>query len=290
MREEETRAKVRKKYAQISVKHGSCCGSSKRSRRARPNWAEIGKEMGYTEEELAAAPEGANMSLGCGNPIALASLKDGETVIDLGSGGGFDCFLAAKRVGDKGKVIGVDMTPEMIDKARENARKGDFRNVEFRLGEIENLPVADKTADIVISNCVINLSPDKRRVFEEAFRVLRPEGRIMVSDIALIEELSETERRSMQPGSCVANAMMKDEYIELIKQAGFQEVRIVKEAQQSFEDAIEDPNTKAVIRNSDGDIEEIKLSEASEETKNMIKHIVTSTTSITVAAAKPRTA
>jgi arsenite methyltransferase len=278
MREDETKSKVREEYARIAMKQGSCCGGS--------NYTEVSKKMGYTEEALASVPEGANMGLGCGNPTALASLREGETVIDLGSGGGFDCFLAAKSVGDRGKVIGVDMTPEMIDRARENARKGGFRNVEFRLGEIENLPVADNTADVVISNCVVNLSPNKKRVFKEAFRVLKPGGRLMVSDIVLMKELPETARRRMQPGSCVVNAIMKDKYIDAIVQAGFQEVRIVKETQQSFEDAINDPNARAVIRNAEGSIEEIKLSEASEENKNMIKEIVNSTASIEITATR----
>jgi arsenite methyltransferase len=281
MREEETRPQVRKAYARIAMKQGSCCCSSDET--------EASKKMGYTEKEIASVPEGANMGLGCGNPTALASLKKGEIVVDLGSGGGFDCFLAAKNVGDKGKVIGVDMTPEMIDKARENARKGSFRNVEFRLGEIENLPVADSTADIVISNCVINLSPNKKRVFEEVFRVLKPGGRLMVSDIVMIKELPETVLGSMHPGSCVANAIMKNRYIDLIKQAGFQEARMVRETRHSSEDAIDDPDARAAIRSADGSIEEIKLSEATEETKNMIKEIVNSTVSVEITAAKPRT-
>jgi arsenite methyltransferase len=281
MREEEIRSKVRKEYTRIARNKGSCCRSS--------NETEVGKKMGYAEKELASVPEGANMGLGCGNPTALASLKEGEIVIDLGSGGGLDCFLAARSVGDKGKVIGVDMTPEMIDRARENARKGGFRNVEFRLGEIENLPVADDTADVVISNCVINLSPNKKRVFEDAFRVLKPGGRLMVSDIVLIKELPETVRRTMQPGSCVANAIMKDRYVDVIVQAGFQEVKIVKETQQSFEDAINDPDARAIMRNADGSIGEIKLSEASEETKNIIKEIVNSTASIEITATRPWT-
>lgn len=281
MREEEIRSKVRKEYTRIARNKGSCRSSS--------NETEVGKKMGYAEKELASVPEGANMGLGSGNPIALASLKEGEIVIDLGSGGGLDCFLAARSVGDKGKVIGVDMTPEMIDIARENARKGGFRNVEFRLGEIENLPVADNTADVVISNCVINLSPNKKRVFEDAFRVLKPGGSLMVSDIVLIKEFPETVRRTIQPGSCVANAIMKDRYVDVIVQAGFQEVKIVKETQQSFEDAIDDPDARAVMRNADGSIGEIKLREASEETKNMIKEIVNSTASIEITATRPWT-
>jgi arsenite methyltransferase len=281
MRKEQIRKEVRQEYARIATRQNCCCGGS--------NEKETGKKIGYTEEELRSAPEGANMGLGCGNPTALASLKQGETVIDLGSGGGFDCFLAARKVGDKGKVIGVDMTPEMIDKSRENARKADFKNVEFRLGEIENLPVADNTADVVISNCVINLSPNKKRVFREAFRVLKPGGRLMVSDITLLKKLPETVRRTLHPGSCVVNAMMKDVYINVIKQAGFQEVRIIEEKQQSFEDAVDDPDARAAVRKPDGTVEEIKLSEASEETRNLIKEIATSTASIEVAATKPLT-
>jgi ubiquinone/menaquinone biosynthesis C-methylase UbiE len=280
MREEEKRTKVRKEYARIAAKQGSCCGGS--------NEAESSKKMGYTGEELRSVPEGANMGLGCGNPLALASLKEGEIVVDLGSGGGFDCFLAAKRVGDKGRVIGVDMTPEMIDKARKNARKGNFRNVEFRLGEIENLPIADNTADMVISNCVINLSPNKKRVFEEAFRILRSGGRLMVSDIVLLKELSETVRKRTHPGSCVADAIMKDQYLALVKQAGFQEVKIVDETQQSFEDIIDDPDARVVTRNPDRGIEEIKLSEANEETKNMAREIVNSTASIKITGTRPQ--
>jgi len=146
--------------------------------------------IGYSEDEMSNVPEGAYLGLGCGNPTALASLKEGERVLDLGSGGGFDCFLAAKKVGKSGKVIGVDMTPEMLDKARANAKKGKYSNVEFRLGEIENLPVADNSVDVVISNCVINLAPNKKRVFEEAFRVLVPNGRLMVFRYCLIETLT----------------------------------------------------------------------------------------------------
>ena len=159
---------VREDYARVAKNQGSCCCNTPSSCCSTPSSEKTSMSIGYTRQELESVPEGSNMGLGCGNPVALASLKVGETVLDLGSGGGFDCFLAAKKVGEKGKVIGVDMTPEMIDKARRNARRNKYKNVEFRLGEIENLPVADNTVDTVISNCVINLSPDKGRVFKYA--------------------------------------------------------------------------------------------------------------------------
>jgi ubiquinone/menaquinone biosynthesis C-methylase UbiE len=186
------------------------------------------------------------MNLGCGNPVALASLKEGETVVDLGSGGGFDCFLAAKRVGEKGRVIGVDMTPEMIDKARQNAVRGKYKNVEFRLGEIENLPVADNTADAVISNCVINLAPNKKRIFEEAFRVLKSGGRLMISDIVLLKELPEEMKKGMNSTSCVTGAILKDKYIETIKTVGFENVKLIEEKHYSSEDLADDPNAEVL--------------------------------------------
>ena len=190
----------------------------------------VSKAIGYSDEDLSAVPEGANLGLGCGNPTALASLKEGEVVLDLGSGAGFDCFLAAAKVGKSGKVIGVDMTAEMIEKARGNASKDSYRNVEFRLGEIENLPVADNSVDAVISNCVINLSPDKKRVFEETYRVLKPGGRVMVSDIALLKELPPEIKNSIGAYvGCVAGANTKEEYLATVKAAGFQEVEVVSE-------------------------------------------------------------
>ncbi|HIE18626.1 TPA: arsenite methyltransferase [Candidatus Bathyarchaeota archaeon] len=189
----------------------------------------------------------------------LASLKEGEVVLDLGSGAGLDCFLAANKVGEKGKVIGVDMTPEMIDKARENARKGNYRNVEFRLGEIENLPVADNTVDVIISNCVINLSSNKRRVFKEAFRVLKPGGRIMISDIVLLKELPKAIKKSVKAYiGCLSGAMIKDKYIEIMKEAGFKEVKILEETHFPMEFMVNDPTAKAVMENSDISIESIK--------------------------------
>jgi len=186
--------------------------------------------MGYSQDEIGSVPEGANLGLGCGNPTALASLKEGETVIDLGCGAGFDAFLAANRVGKTGRVIGIDMTPNMLQNARANAEKGSYKNVEFRLGEIENLPVADSCADAIISNCVINLSPDKPGVFREAFRVLKPGGRLMVSDIVLLKELPDYIRKSVSAYvGCVAGALMKDDYLAAIKEAGFQNVRVLDE-------------------------------------------------------------
>ncbi len=219
MIEEKQRKEVREGYAKIAANQSACCGSSTSYKGS--------KKMGYSEEDLEAVPEGANMNLGCGNPVASASLKEGETVIDLGSGGGFDCFLAAKKVGHRGKIIGVDMTSEMIDKARENARKGKYTNVEFRLGEIENLPVADNTADVIISNCVINLTSNKKRVFQEAFRVLKSRGRLVVSDLVLLKDIPDAVKKGMDSTSCITGAIMKDKYIETIKTVGFKNVRII---------------------------------------------------------------
>ena len=197
MEDSKIRKVVREGYSKVAREANSCCSASTASCCAPASSAEnISTKIGYSQEELKRVPEGANLGLGCGNPIALASLKEDETVLDLGSGAGLDCFLAVKKVGAKGKVIGVDMTPEMIDKARDNAQKEGYENVEFRLGEIENLPVSDESIDIVISNCVINLSPDKRRVFDETFRVLRSSGRLMVSDIVLLKELPDFIKNS----------------------------------------------------------------------------------------------
>ena len=286
MEEEKIRKKVREGYAKIA-KEGLCCGSTTSSCDSSMTYEELSKKMGYTDKELQSVPEGANLSLGCGNPVALASLKEGETIVDLGSGAGLDCFLAAKKVGEKGKVIGVDMTPDMIDKARENARKGNYENVEFRLGEIENLPVADNTADVIISNCVINLSPNKKRVFEEAFKALKPGGRLMVSDIVLLKELPEAIKIG-DPVSCVSGAIMKDEYLETIEQAGFRDVEMIEEKQYSFEDVANDPNARVVITNPNKDTQELKqVSELEEGAREIVKDILISTASINVLARKP---
>ncbi len=183
--------------------------------------------MGYSKEDIETVPEGANMGIGCGNPVALASLKPGEVVVDLGSGGGFDCFLSAKEVGETGKVIGVDMTPDMVAKARKNAEKVGTSNVEFRLGEIENLPVADNMADIIMSNCVINLSPDKLRVYRDAYRVLKPGGRLAISDIVATAPLPEKVQKNLAlVAACVGGAATIDETEKMLKEAGFQDIKI----------------------------------------------------------------
>jgi SAM-dependent methyltransferase len=208
---------------------------------------------------MASVPEGANLGLGCGNPIAIASLREGETVLDLGAGAGFDCFLAAKAVGETGRVIGVDMTPEMVSKARESARKGGYRNVEFRLGEIEHLPVADGSVDIIISNCVINLSPDKPQVFADAFRVLRPGGRLTVSDIVLLKPLPPVLAQSVAAYvGCLAGASLKEDYLGMLRQAGFTQVEVVGESPFNIGDMANDPMVKAIIDDAKLSLEEAR--------------------------------
>jgi len=183
--------------------------------------------MGYSKKDFDSVPEGANMGLGCGNPVALASLQTGETVVDLGSGGGFDCFLAAKQVGHTGKVIGVDMTPDMLSKARANAEKMQAKNVEFRLGEIEHLPVADNNADIIMSNCVINLSPDKLTVYRDAYRVLKPGGRLAISDIVALAPLPEEIQQNLAlVSACVGGAATIDDTRDMLEKAGFVNIKI----------------------------------------------------------------
>ena len=259
MREEEIKKVVREGYAEIAKKESSCCVPADTCCGSTDLAQSISKTIGYSDEELTSVPEGANLGLGCGNPVALASLVEGETVLDLGSGAGFDCFLAASKVGGRGKVIGVDMTPEMLDKARENARKGNYENIEFRLGEIENIPAADNSVDAVISNCVINLSPNKKRVFAEAFRVLKSGGRLMVSDIVLLKELPDFIINSIEAYvGCISGAMMRDEYIEAIREAGFGEVKIVDETVFPIELMANDPTAQAIINELDITTEDIK--------------------------------
>ena len=218
---------VKKAYSEIAKRSSSCCGSSPDTI-TKSSVESYNKKIGYSDEELKLVPEEASLGVGCGNPVALASLKGGEVVLDLGSGAGFDAFLAAKAVGERGKVVGVDMTEEMLEKARENVKKGGYKNVEFRLGEIENLPVEDNSIDVVISNCVINLSHDKEKVFKETYRVLRPNGRMFVADIVVTKRLPESILRSTAAYvSCIAGADLKDEYLEKIRRAGFKEVKVL---------------------------------------------------------------
>jgi arsenite methyltransferase len=259
MQKDEITREVRKRYAGVAKPEKTCCGGSGESQKASVccgssnarDAKNLSKNVGYSEAEMNSVPEGANLGLGCGNPTALAAIKEGDVVLDLGSGAGFDCFLAAQITGKTGRVIGVDMTPEMLDKARENLRKGKYDNVEFRLGEIENLPVADNTVNVIISNCVINLSLDKPRVFKEAWRVLKSGGRLMVSDIVLLGELPAAIRSSIEAYvSCVAGASSKNDYLAAIKGAGFQDVKVVNETVFPTEALAEDPNIKSLIKKS----------------------------------------
>jgi SAM-dependent methyltransferase len=271
---------VRDRYGKVAKSQSSCCGSTK------VDASEVSKAIGYSSQELSSIPDAANMGLGCGNPTAIASLKEGEIVLDLGAGGGLDCFLAAQKVGSKGKVIGVDMTPDMIDLARDNAEKNNFENVEFRLGEIENLPVANDSIDIIISNCVINLSPEKQRVFDEAFRVLKPGGRIAISDIVLLKMLPESlKNNETLLAGCVAGAELKEKYLEMIKNAGFENVEVAEKVRTSTElmDSGERKGDPVLV--VDGEIIDI---EDFEETKEDVGCIQDSIQSITLTATKPK--
>ncbi len=237
VKNDEVRQAVRRQYGIVAESNDPDCGcgpSCCSAPSADP--VAVAELLGYSAEEATAVPEGANMGLGCGNPQAIAALKPGETVLDLGSGGGFDCFLAARQVGENGKVIGVDMTPAMISKARGNAQKGGYENVEFRLGEIENLPVADGSVDVIISNCVINLSPDKPRVFAEAYRALKPGGRVAISDVVAVADIPDDVRRDVDLYTgCIAGASGIAEVEEMLRSAGFAEIRLApKDESRTF--------------------------------------------------------
>jgi len=237
--EKEVKEFVKKRYGEIARTRKSCCGSSTRAH------ADASLGMGYAEEDLRNVPEASSMGLGCGNPVALASLKEGEIVLDLGSGGGIDVFLAAKKVGPSGKAIGVDMTEDMINRARGTASKYGYENVEFQLGEIENLPIEDDSVDVILSNCVINLSLDKQKVFHEAYRVLKPGGRIMISDLVTEGELPEEVRKSFDAwAGCIAGALEKNQYLTAIKRARFKNVRIVSET--TFNDCCSQAQIKSI--------------------------------------------
>jgi SAM-dependent methyltransferase len=221
--QEEVRAKVREGYGKIASTGGSCCGPSCCSKET----GQLAEHIGYNSDELAALPEGANMGLSCGNPTAIASLKPGEVVLDLGSGGGFDVFIAGRKVGPTGRAIGVDMTSEMLAKARRNIPASGLNNIEFRLGEIEHLPVADASVDVVISNCVINLSPDKPQVWREIARVLKPGGRVAVSDLALRKPLPTSVREMVEAlVGCVAGAVLVAETERMAREAGLTDIQL----------------------------------------------------------------
>lgn len=214
MKNNKTKEIVKKHYSKIAK--GSCCSCGNQAENEQ-----IAKSIGYSDEEIKQAGE-ANLGLGCGNPTGMGEIKEGEIVLDLGSGAGFDCFLAAKKVGETGKVIGVDMTEEMIEKARVNAQKQEYKNVEFRFGDIENLPVEDNFIDVVISNCVVNLIPDKEKVFKEVYRVLKKGGRMYISDIVLLDSLTKEQKENEELiAGCVGGALLKDDYLQIIKDTGF---------------------------------------------------------------------
>jgi arsenite methyltransferase len=219
--ENEVKKAVKRAYSKIATDSNSCCCSCGCGSVDSKTVNKMGKQIGYSDEELKTVPE-ANLGLGCGNPTAFSSIKEGDTVLDLGSGAGFDCFLASRKVGKTGKVIGLDMTEEMVTKARMLAKEQDFTNVVFKLGDIEKMPVVDQSVDVIISNCVINLAPDKSKVFKEAYRVLKPGGKMYVSDIVLLGKLTEEQLKDEDLlTGCVAGALQKDDYIGKMRQAGF---------------------------------------------------------------------
>ena len=280
MEKNEIRRTVRREYNKIARRNNSCCGDNK---------ADVGKIneiIGYSKDELNSIPPESILGLGCGNPTAIASLKEGEIVVDLGSGGGLDVFLASTKIGPTGRAIGVDMTPSMIDLARNNAEKNNITNVEFRLGEIENLPIADNTADVIISNCVINLSPEKQRVFNEAYRVLKTGGRISISDIVLLKPLPEEIKSNKKLlAACVAGAELKDRYIQMIKNAGFKDVEIFEKGNVITQELKKGKNEEKQEIRVVVDGVEMNL-EDYEGDKEQIMNIGQSTQSITVTAKK----
>jgi len=279
MSDETIRKAVRERYGQRAKDEASCCAKPRSCCGTKDS---VSRAIGYSEEELGAVPEGADLGLGCGNPTALASLKEGETVLDLGSGAGIDCFLAAQAVGPSGRAIGVDMTAEMIERARENARTNGIENVEFRLGEIEHLPVADRSIDVVISNCVVNLSPDKPRVFREAFRALKPGGRMFLSDIVLLKPLPEEVRKSIEAYvGCVAGASMKADYLAAIEAAGFRDVEVLKEIASDSAFSDDEAAAKVYVDGKEVDPERVGLERAT------ISDLAGTMASVTVRAAKP---
>jgi arsenite methyltransferase len=272
--EKEIKRTVKEGYARIAKQatsyysSRSCCGCADFSE-------EICKKMGYTDEEIQAAPPESNLGLGCGNPVALAAPIEGEIILDMGSGAGFDCFLASTKVGSTGKVIGVDITSEMVDKARANAFKGGYSNIDFRQGDLENMPVADNYVDVVISNCVINLVPNKKMVFKEAFRVLKNGGRLAVSDVVLQKELPEFVKVSNEAYiGCLAGAIMKERYLEIINEVGFIDVSVVAESIFPIETLLSETSCSTIN----------KMPKISKEQK---REVAESVLSIKITAIKP---
>lgn len=235
---------------------------------------EVGRKIGYSDEQLTKVPENSNLGVGCGNPIALSSIKNGETILDLGSGAGFDCFLASQETGETGKVIGVDFTPEMVNQANINAGKGSYNNVEFKIGEIENLPIDDNTIDLIISNCVINLSNQKEKVFTEAFRVAKQGGRLMISDLVLLKELPDYILNSIEGHiACLSGTIRKSDYINAIEKAGFSNIKTDKEQPFLMELFLSDPLAKKIV--TDNNL-----------TEKEIKDIINSIASVSISATK----
>ncbi|MBF0227157.1 MAG: arsenite methyltransferase [Desulfobacterales bacterium] len=235
--DDKVRQQVSERYSQIATSNSVGCGCSQSGCCSQNSFsATSANKLGYSCEEMDSVPDGANMGLGCGNPMAIASLKEGEVALDLGSGGGFDCFIAAKRVGKTGQIIGVDMTPDMVMKARENAKKGNYDNVEFRLGEIEHLPVADNSVDVIISNCVINLSPNKPQVFKDSYRVLKQGGRLAISDIVTTSEIPDNIKHDIAKYTgCIAGASHVKTLESMLREAGFTDIKIdIKEESRKF--------------------------------------------------------
>jgi len=231
MNEKKIKQAVKKRYSDFAEKGTSCCPTCSYDSKTQA------KKIGYSEKELEQLPKEAVMGLGCGNPTALAELKEGETVLDLGSGAGIDVFLASKKVGAEGYVIGVDMTETMVAKANKIAKRDGYLNVEFRLGEIENLPIKDNSIDVIISNCVVNLSPDKLKTYKEAYRVLKLGGRILISDLVLDEELPDKVKRNFEAwAACISGAMIRDEYLAVIRKAGFTRIEVAGEHSYSEPD------------------------------------------------------
>jgi len=246
----------------------TCCSPSEAA-------TQISQKIGYTAEAMQSVPDGANMGIGCGNPLAFTELKPGDVLVDLGSGAGFDCFLAAPLVGASGKVVGIDITPEMVDRATERAKKGPYRHVTFMLGDIEQLPLQDSFADRIISNCVINLSNNKTAVFSEAFRVLKSGGHLMISDIVLLEELPAKIQHSVQGHiACISGAILLDQYLDVVQAAGFEDIKIVKQANFPIELMLHDPIARQIIR-------DLQLAQTE------IEQIAASITSLSLSAKKP---